>query len=165
MTDHAQTLTFRCRPSGKMIAVSTLFFALCAGAMVYQAVTNTQGLILNGIIELTPAHATIFYGVIALLSALFVVAGGWTIFTTRIHGVPDVILTQDSLSFPHGFPVKRAFLLPLQEIRGYQQTEVNGQRFLTLLTATKKYHIVLNWLDSQEAESALIDALNSRLNC
>ena len=140
-----------------------LFFGACAAVMAQKASTNTKGLILNGIIEFSPSSASVFYWVLAVLSVLFVVAGGLTLLTTLIHGVPDVVLTGDAISFPVGFPIKRAFSLPYSQITGLSQSEVSGQRVLMLHTATKKHHIVLNWLGSRGAEAALLQALAQRL--
>ena len=163
LAEEQQPITFRCRPSPKVMLLCCLFFGACAAVIGQKASTNTRGLILNGIIEFSPSSASVFYWVLAVLSVLFVVAGGWTILTTFIHGVPDVVLTDDAISFPVGFPVNRAFSLPYSQITGLSQSEVSGQRFLMLHTATKKHHIVLNWLESKDAEAALPQELAQRL--
>jgi len=140
-----------------------LFFGACAAVLSHKASTNTRGLILNGIFEFSPSSASVFYWVLAALSVLFVVAGGLTILTTLVHGVPDVVLAADSISFPVGFPIKRPFSLPYSQITGLSRSEVSGQRFLMLHTATKKHHIVLNWLGSKVAEESLPQELAQRL--
>lgn len=162
MPTEPQSVTFRCRPSSKVMLFCGLFFAVCAAVLGHKACTNTGGLILNGSIELGPAGASTFYWVLTVLSILFVLAAGWTIFTTLFHGVPDVVLTDDAISFPVGFLSKRPFRLFYSDITGLSQNEVNGQRFLTLHTATKKHHIVLNWLGSKDAEAGLADELAQR---
>jgi hypothetical protein len=141
-----------------------LFFGVCAAVLGHKASTNTRGLILNGVIELDPSSASIFYWVLTVVSLLFVFVTGWTIVTTLVHGVPDVVLTDDAISFPVGFPVKRPFRLPYSEITGLSRSEVSGQRFLMLHTATKKHHVVLNWLGSKAAEVALPQELAQRLS-
>jgi len=159
MPTEQQPITFRCRPSPKVMLICYLFFGACAAVIGQKASTNTKGLILNRIIEFSPSSASVFYWVLAVLSVLFVVASGWTLLTTFIHGVPDVVLTDDAISFPVGFPIKRAFSLPYSQITGLSQSEVSGQRFLMLHTATKKHWIVLNWLGSRDAEAALLQEL------
>jgi hypothetical protein len=89
---------------------------------------------------------------------------GWTAITTLIHGVPDIVLTNDSISFPVGFPIKRSFRLAYSAITTLSQSEVSGQRFLILHTAKKKHHIVLNWLGSKDAEVALPHEVAQRLS-
>ena len=164
MPSEQQFMTFRCRPSPKVMLLCGLFFGVCAAVLGHKASTNTRGLILNGIIEFDPSGASIFYWVLTVFSFLFVLAAGWTIVTTLVHGVPDVVLTDDAISFPAGFPVKRPFRLPYSEITGLSRSEVSGQRFLMLHTATKKHHVVLNWLGSKEAEVALPQELAQRLS-
>jgi hypothetical protein len=72
-------------------------------------------------------------------------------------------LTNEGISFPVGFPIKRPFALTYSEITGLSQSEVSGQRLLMLHTATKKHQIVLNWLGSRDSEVALPQALAQRL--
>ena len=159
-----QAMTFRCRPSPKVMLLCGLFFGVCAAVLGHKASTNTRGLILNGLIEFSPFGASAFYWVLTVSSLLFVLVAGWTIVTTLIHGVPDSVLTDDSISFPVGFPIKRPFELPYSKIMGLSQSEVSGQRFLMLHTATKKHHIVLNWLGSKDAEVALLHEVAQRLS-
>jgi hypothetical protein len=139
-----------------------MFFGVCAAVLGYKASTNTRGLMFNRIIEFSPSNASAFYWVLTVVSVLFVLVAGWTIITTLVHGVPDIVLTDDAISFPVGFPIKRSFRLPYSEITGLSRSEVSGQRFLMLHTPTKKHHIVLNWLGSQEAEAALSHELAQR---
>ena len=99
-----------------------LFFGACAAVIGQKASTNTKGLILNGIIEFSPSGASTFYWVLTALSILFVLVAGWMIVTTLVHGVPDVVLTNEAISFPVGFPIKRPFRLPYAEITGLSQS-------------------------------------------
>ena len=141
----------------------SVFFGACAAGLGHKASTNTRGLILNGIIAFSPSGTSIFYWTLTAVSVLFVAAACWMIITTLVHGVPDVVLTTDAISFPSGFPIKRAFCLPYSQITGLSQSEVSGQRFLMLHTAGKNHHIVLNWLGSKDAEVALPRELAHRL--
>lgn len=147
-----------------IMLLCSAFFGACAALLGYEAFTNDRGLILNGIIEFGPFGATVFYWILAVSSLLFVLVGLWTIFTMFYHGIPDVVLTEDSVSFPIGFPVKRNFTLPYAEISGLSHTEINGQRFLYLHTAKKKFYILLNWLSPKTAEVELQHELANRLS-
>jgi len=51
-----------------------VFFAVCALVIAEEAATNDRGLILEGIFRFSPHGATVFYWVLAGLSALFVLA-------------------------------------------------------------------------------------------
>lgn len=164
MTMPSESLSFRCRPSPWVMLLCGLFFGAGTAVLAWKAQTNDRGLILNGLIEFSQNGATIFYWVLAVVSALFVVTAAWTIFTTLVHGVPDVTLSNESISFPVGFPVKRAMTLPLSQIENLSRAEVNGQRFLMLHSAGKKHHISLNWLESKEAGQRLEEELRRRLS-
>jgi len=146
------------------MGLAALFFGACAAVLGYKASTNTKGLILNGIIEFSPAGASTFFCVLTVFSLLFVLVAGWTIFTTFVHGIPYIVLSHDAISLPVGFPIKRSVRLPYAEVTGFSRSEVSGQRFLTLHTSHKKYHIVLNWLGSKEAETALLHEVGQRLS-
>lgn len=156
-------ITFRYQPSPKIMLLCGLFFCACAAGLGYQACTNTRGLILNGIIEFTASEASILYWILTVFSVLFVLAAALIMTSTLIYGVPDVVLTDDSISFPVGFLKKRPYSLPYSQITGLSQSETNGQRFLVLRTATKTHHIILNWLGSKDAEFTLLQELNKRL--
>ncbi len=144
-----------------MIWAGVLFFGAGAVVLGEKACTNDRGLILNWI-HFSQFGATVFYWVLAGFFALFVLLAVWILFAIRVHGVPDVVLTAESISFPAGALVKRALELPLREIENISQTEVSGQRFLMLKTAAKKHHLVLNWLESKEAEQHLASVLRER---
>ncbi len=57
-------MAFRYRPSPKVMVLSGLFFGACAAVLGHKASTNTRGLMLNGIIELSPSGASTFYWVL-----------------------------------------------------------------------------------------------------
>jgi hypothetical protein len=98
MSAPSTPLTLRCRPSLKVIFLSGLFFAACAGIIGWKAHTNDQGLALNGLVEFSPASASAFYWVIAALSAAFVVAALLILAVTLTNGVPDIVVTDHPAS-------------------------------------------------------------------
>ncbi len=159
----SETQTFRCRPSPVVMLLSGLFFVACAAVLICQALTTRRGLSLFGLIELRPAGAGVFCWILGGLACLFVLTAIWTVFTTFVHGIPDVVVTRDAISFPVGFPTKKPFTLPFSEVTAISTSHVSGQRFLTLQTRTKKHHIALNWLGSRAAAESLVDAVAKRL--
>jgi hypothetical protein len=164
MTTDNNIRTFRCRPSLAITLLGSVFFGACTAVLGYKALTNDRGLILDGVLEFGPLGATIFYWILTVLSALFVLAGAWTILTTLFHGVPDVVLTDTSIAFPVGFPIKRNFMLPYSEIAGLSNLEINGQRFLYVHSTKKKYCIALNWLGSKDEAREFHDELTRRVS-
>lgn len=158
-----ETVSFRCRPSSAGLVLGLLAFAAMAVFFVWLAETDKRGLVLNGLIHLSPGAAAVFYQVLAGVIALFVLVGASALFTVLVFGVPDVVVGPDSVSFPVGFPVKRPFVLPLAEIEGLSRSEVHGQRFLMLHTSRKKHWIPLNWLASDAAREQFENELTHRL--
>ena len=156
--------TFRCRPSLAIALLGSLFFGACTAVLGYKALTNDKGLTLKGILEFGPLGATIFFWILTVLSALFVLVGVWTILTTLFHGVPDVVLTDTSIAFPVGFPMKRTFMLPYSDIAGLSNLEINGQRFLYLHSAKRKYCIALNWFGSKDGACEFQNELTRRIS-
>lgn len=63
-----------------ILGASSALFGACAAFLFYRASTNDRGLIINGIIHFDAEGADIFYFVLGVLSALFVLMGGLAIF-------------------------------------------------------------------------------------
>ncbi|WP_395752908.1 hypothetical protein [Prosthecobacter sp.] len=154
---------FPCRPPYIALILALLLFGVGAAFMGHEAMYNTRGLIINGIIHLGPAGATNFYWLIALASGAFVVIAVLTMVSALAYGIPDVILQKDAITFPAGFPVKRPFLLPYSQITGLSLRTYNRQRTLILHTRIKDRAIALNWLRGKGAEHELIGGLQSHL--
>ncbi len=154
---------FRCRPPYIALILALLLFGVMAALMGHEAMHNTRGLIINGIIHLGPAGATNFYWLMALASGAFVVIAVLTMISALAHGIPDIILQQDAITFPSGFPVKRPFLLPYSQITGLSLRTQNRQRSLILHTRIKDRAIALNWLRNKKPEQELISALQWHL--
>ncbi len=162
MSMPAEILSFRCRPHLNLPLMGLLLFGVGAVVLGWIAHTNDRGLVINGGIRFNVDGATFFYWVMAGLLALVVLLTVGIVFITLLHGVPDIVLTAESISFPCGFPVKRAFALPFSDIKRIRVFEVSGQRLMELQTMARKHCIALNWLDSKEAEQHLASALNER---
>ncbi|MCX6847834.1 MAG: hypothetical protein NTY98_02840 [Verrucomicrobia bacterium] len=158
----AESLSFRCRPHLNVPFMGLLMFGVGAAVLGWIAHTNDRGLVLNGGIRFNVEGATFFYWVMAGLFALVVLLIVGIVLITLLHGVPDIVLTAESISFPLGFPVKRAFALPLSEIKKIRVFKVSGQRLMEMQTAARTHGIALNWLESKEAAEHLTDVLNER---
>ena len=88
-------------PKMRAILGSILLFGACSAFMADMAIHNTVGLIINGIITLGPAGATVFYWIIAAGNAGFVLLG--LLLTLRRIASPKVFeLGTDALLLPHG---------------------------------------------------------------
>jgi hypothetical protein len=89
------------RPRLPGILFGTLFFTAAAVALARTARTNTQGILIEGIIPLSPAQATVFYWVLFAFSVLTVGMGVAGLFhratcRQRLAFTPEGILAPKS---------------------------------------------------------------------
>ena len=131
-----------------------VFFAVCAASLTWRAATNERGLILNGVITLTPFGASAFYWVLAGLSTLFVILEIVLAFA-RVRGAAFLELTVDTLVIPRGFAGKKFRRIPYAEIVAVSEFSVVGTRSLGIRTATRQYWVAATVLPSHEDYEAL----------
>jgi hypothetical protein len=87
------------RPYGQF-ALASLFFAVAAIFMASRASTNDRGLIINGIIHLEADGADVFYGVLAALSAAFVIVGVLGMNALRCRKTFRIVIGKSSVTLP-----------------------------------------------------------------
>ncbi|HMJ63948.1 MAG TPA: hypothetical protein VK615_01260, partial [Candidatus Binatia bacterium] len=132
-------------PRWSAIAAAAAFFALCAAFMGYKAAHNEAGLIINGLIELGPTGATVFYWVIAGASACFVLMA--ILLTLRRLARPrTLVLDDDALLLPSGCFQTRVDRINYSDISQVLERQVAGQTLL---------YIIANGLQFTIAESLL----------
>lgn len=144
------------------MALAGLFFGACGALFIYKMVTNEVGLIINGIIELGPQGAMVFYGVLAALSLAFVVAAGMA----AVHGVitkPVLILTEEHITVPTGLLRPRPKTLRFADVTGITLQEIQGQRFLTIQASTGKVSVTRSLLESESAFEEITVFVRDRL--
>jgi hypothetical protein len=103
-------------------------FAAAGVVLGIKAAVNDRGLILNGIVELSPSGATTFYWVLCALSGTFVVASGLPVYV-RMTTRQQVILSRAGLSLPRSRWSSENQAIVFGDIRKVELTEVYGQRF------------------------------------
>jgi hypothetical protein len=144
------------------IGAAALFFGVCAAFMAHKAFHNEAGLIINGLITLGPSGATVFYWIIAVTAALFVVTAFLLVIRRLIN--PQILEVQeDVILIPYGFLTTRISRVAYRDLQRVWETEVSGQRFLCFIAAGLKYSIAASMLPDKESYAALKDLLHSRL--
>jgi len=126
-----------------------LFFALCAAVLGFKAVTNDRGLILNGIFTLSEQGASVFFWILTATSLAFVVMG-LLLIIQRATGVLSLELTECELKIPRGFIKKTLTHVNLSEVTKISEMEVQGQKFLYLHTAAKKFCVNRSLMPSKK---------------
>ncbi len=152
--------TYPYKPKGTTIILCILFFGACAAVLGYKACTNDRGLILSGVITLSPGGASIFYWILTALSLGFVLVG---IFMTvqRAGGSASLEITGSSLRIPRGFITKTITEIEFRDVIDLSETEVQGHKFFYLHTAHRKYCLnraLMPSADAYEEAKALVTA-------
>ena len=149
------------RPSWWTIAFAGLFFSTCAGVLGYEAWTNEQGLILNGLIEFDVQGATIFYWVLTALSVGFV-AIALSLIYHRFTYNQRLTLGATALRVPKSRFSHEVAAIAYRDIRDLSEARVNGQRFLYVVHPGGKYTIVAAMLPSKAAFEEVRDILAAK---
>ncbi|HET7463419.1 MAG TPA: hypothetical protein VFJ82_19360 [Longimicrobium sp.] len=156
------TLEFPYRPNPKSMLLAILFFGACAAMMARAALTNDRGLILNGVITFSEHGATVFYGSVAGVAALFVAAGAWGLLAGR--GTPRFVrLTPAELSAPRNGFTREPTVIRLRDIQGVSVQAIQRQRLLTIQHPGGKLSIAQSMLPGAAAFDELCAALGARL--
>lgn len=123
---------FDYRPRWTIILLCVLFFGAGAAFMGAKAAGNDRGLILNGILELSPAGATIFYWVISALCLAFVALAA-VMAVVRLMIPQRITLSEKSITVPRSRWSSEEVVIPYATISECNLSEVSGQRFVKIV--------------------------------
>lgn len=145
----------------KMLLISVFMIGLAA-FMVYTALTNEQGLIINRVIHLGPMGATIFFWTIesiiafgAIVCALALIKG--------FNKTLQVVLTETEISAPKSSLNSKVVTIPYNEIVDLNTQNVNGQMFLNIHHVNGKLTISHSMLPNKATLQELAQVLYGRL--
>ena len=146
-------LEYRYQPRVKTLVLTVGFFGACTAILAHMAMTNDRGLILDAIIEMNAAHATIFYWVLACLSGGFVVLGLLGAAELLLSPEkPFLRLTPQEVIIPPYLFRREALTIPFSDIVDMSEIVVQKQHFLTLRYGdSKKIQIKYDWLPDDAA--------------
>jgi hypothetical protein len=119
-------------PRARPMALAVIFFGVCFVFYALRAARNDRGLIINDLIELGPAGATAFYAVFAVISAGFVLMGGWAL-AVRFRGPSYLVLDAQQLSIPSRFG-RQPRRVAYTSIRDIRLVSIHGQAMLQIAT-------------------------------
>jgi hypothetical protein len=147
------------RTKWTVIVLSGLFFGACTLILGAKAISNDRGLIINGIIELSPGEARIFYWVLAALSiGLLLVAGFLAILRLTLH--QRIRLTATSITIPRSRWSSQELVVPFAEIVELSLSDVSGQRFLKIEFNGGKFTLNASMLPSKGDFDDICAAVN-----
>ena len=136
-------------PKWTVILFCALFFG--AGALVLgaQANGNDRGLIINGIVELSPGGATIFYWVLTALSIGFVVVAG-LLAIVRLTLHQRIGLTETCLTIPRSRWSREEIPVLFDDVLDLSTSESAGQRFLKIVHKGGTFTLIASMLPKKE---------------
>ena len=158
-----QDTTYPYRTKASSLAFATAFFAVCAFAIAHEAQTNRRGLIIDGIIRLAPDGATLFYGAVAILSALLSVLGLVSRFARLVGGARYLTLTARDIIVPRGLLTRVDVTVPYAAIHDLRIVTVRKQIFLEIRHVGGRVSIVRSAMPSKEAFDQLLQLLAARV--
>lgn len=132
LTDRSpRELIYPYRMKWSTIIWTLLFFGSCSGALFVMAAENDQGLIINGLVELSPQHASVVILVLSGLGIMFVLLGIVTL-VMRLMVHQKIELTDTAIALPRSRWKDNMIRVPYGDIESLSVSQVFGQRFLSI---------------------------------
>jgi len=137
-----------------------LFFGVFAGFMGYFSYQSDSGLVLNGIIEMSPTGATVFYWVITVLFVAFS-ALGVLLAIKSVQSKAELVLTDEYVRAPKSGISKKIITVPFNDVEKVSVQAVKGTVFLNIFHRKGKFTIVSsvlpNMADFDEVKKHIMD--------
>jgi hypothetical protein len=158
--ERPDVLRYRYVPRLRPMLLAVVFFSVCLVFYVWRAWSNDRGLIINGLLELETAGATIFFATLGALSGGFVAIGLWALLV-RLRGPSYLVLDEASLSIPSRFGGKPK-VARYSTMRDVQLLTVQGQSMLQITTDGRTLTVASIMLASDEQLREVGEALAQR---
>jgi len=155
------TLRFAYKPKSLTMALAAGFFLVCAVVLFLRAADNDRGLILNHIIEMDQGSTTLFFYVLAGLSALMA-AGGVFGFVTSLRGEKFVVLDEAGVEFP-GNVGQKPVRIPYASISRLEPGGVNRQRWLYIHHSGGRHAIMGSLLSNKAQLDEIAELIAARM--
>jgi hypothetical protein len=125
-----------------------LMFGACAAFFFREALTNDRGLIINGIFRMDAGQGTIFYYVMAGLSAMFVI-GAAAGMISGLSAKKKLVIFSDGLEIPIR---KEKVRLYFSNIASVQMLDIYKTRIIELVTKENRKYSILDSALGTKAE-------------
>lgn len=154
---------FPYKPNVIVFIFVAVFFGACAAMLGNVAITNDRGLILNRIFEFSTGGATIFYWVLAVCSAAFVVLA-ITALISGLSAKKEIVLTETGIFVPKSGISKKVVTLEYSEISDLTMQTVQKQRFFNIIHEGGKLSIPQGMLPNKDDFDELVELVASKVN-
>ncbi len=143
--------SYRLRPRLPMMLFCMLFFGSCAAFMGHRAANNDVGLILNGVLEFGVDGATIFYWVVAGVSAAFVMVAAVALMAASMKS-RYVSLTADAIQVSPTLWSNKQRTIAYADATDVARRNVAGQESLIIQAPNTKIEIAQILTGKEELE-------------
>jgi hypothetical protein len=153
---------YQYKPKWSMVFLVGSFFGLGTALFAYLAITNDRGLIINGLIRLSPYGARLFYWILAVLSFAFVLAAAFMAFV-RLTNIQRIAVTQDGMLFPARRWTKRESHVSFTSMTAFERLEIQDQAFLHVYASGQRYTVVRDMLPDQGDFDEIVSILKAKI--
>ena len=151
------------KPNKTVFLFAVAFFGVCAGVMGNVAITNDKGLLLNRIFEFSPQGATIFYGVIAGASLVFVLVGLLALVKS-VTTKREIVISDTSLTSPKSGFSKIDVTVDFSDVTNVALQTVQKTKILNIDHPGGRLSIPNSMLPNKQAFEELVSLLQTRIN-
>lgn len=149
------------RPKWTTIFACAIFFGAGAVVLARMASRNHRGLILNGIVELSPAGATILYWALAVAFVGFVVIAGLMALTRALLR-QRIAIDEHCLMIPRSRWSNEELSVPFGDLLGLSESVVRRQRWLTIVFNGGKFTLLASYLAKRQDYDEIHAILSSQ---
>ena len=155
-------ISYDYKPKAGLMALASAFFGLCAAGLATTAHGNAAGLIIDGLISLDPGQATVFYWVVAAVSAAMTLGGVLGVYRA-VTSQHKLVLDGSALRVPKSGLSDRVAVIPYHTIASLSVLEIRNRRFLTVTHAGGRVHIAEGMLPGHDALEKVGQVLQERV--
>ncbi len=155
-------ISYDYKPKAGLMALAAAFFGLCTAGLATTAHGNAAGLIIDGVISLNPGQATMFYRIVAAVSAVMTLGGVLGVYRA-VTSQHKLILDDVALRVPKSGLSDRVAVISYHTITGLSVLEIRSRRFLTVTHAGGHIHIYEGMLPGHDAFERVGQALQQRV--
>jgi hypothetical protein len=138
------------KPKPLIMLLCILMFGACTSLFGSFAVSNNRGLTINGVIELSPSGATIFWWCFFAGSVCLTLLGLIGLFRS-LTSKQRIAFAASFLIVPRSNWSTEEMTIPYRDITGLTVLKVGGQRSLNIYYADKKKGLSASWLPTAKA--------------
>jgi len=132
---------YPCKPRWRDVLLGAGFFGACTATFVHLAATNEGGVVINGIIRLSPLWAKVFFWTLAGLSFAFVLGSALMAYM-RLTARVRIAITADGMLFPTGrWGSGKECHVPFARIVAVKRLDYKGMSYLYVYADGLRYTV------------------------